>query len=286
MPQPLYPPVGPQTIGQVLDTGFRIFQVSLVRCLLYGAAGMIAGQLPNIYSVLGRKPLTRVNLLDPELIALYVVSSLLSLIIYCALVLRQYSIVTGRRRAMLAELAETLRRFPSILGVALIWFVMAGIWVVFLMTAMGTLAMAPTLRTITLTVGFVLALLMVYFLNPLSFAMPAVIIDGRRASDAVRYGLMLVKGNWWRTAVIYTIVFVVIVAFYVVSTIAAGVLAFSLSGADIVAMSAAAAVVYVALGALGLPFTSAAVLATYGELKVRREAVDLEARLGEVRADA
>jgi hypothetical protein len=179
-----------------------------------------------------------------------------------------------------------LRRFPSILGVALIWFVMAGIWVVFLMTAMGTLAMAPTLRTLTLTVGFVLALLMVYFLNPLSFAMPAVIIDGRRASDAVRYGLMLVKGNWWRTAVIYTIVFVVIVAFYVVSTIAAGVLAFSLSGADIVAMSAAAAVVYVALGALGLPFTSAAVLATYGELKVRREAVDLEARLGEVRADA
>ena len=36
MPQPLYPPAGPQSIGQVLDAGFRIFQVSLVRCLLYG----------------------------------------------------------------------------------------------------------------------------------------------------------------------------------------------------------------------------------------------------------
>jgi hypothetical protein len=113
--------------------------------------------------------------------------------------------------------------------------------------------------------------------------MPAVVVDGRRALDALRYGFVLVKGSWWRTLVVYILVFVVIVAFYVVATIAASVLAFSLSGADLVAMSAAAAVVYVALGALGLPFTSAAVLAAFGELKVRREAVDLDVRLGEVR---
>src|SRR5688572_21123353 len=50
-PTPLYPPDGPQTIGQVLDAGFRIFKVSLVRCLLFGALAMIAGQLPNIYSL-------------------------------------------------------------------------------------------------------------------------------------------------------------------------------------------------------------------------------------------
>jgi hypothetical protein len=283
MPQPLYPPAGPQTIGQVLDTGFRIFQVSLVRCLFYGAAGMIAGQLPNIYSVFVGKPLGRADILQPAVIGFYVASSLLSLIIYGALVLRQYNIVTGRRRGMRAELAETMRRFASLFGVALVGFIMAGIWVFFLMTAMGTLSMPSGVRAIVLGVGALLLLLISYGLIPFSFAMPAVIVDGRRAREALRYGFVLAKGSWWRTVVIYTIAFVVIVAFYVVATIAAGVLAFSLSGADIVAMSAAAAVVYVALGALGLPFTSAAVLATFGELKVRREAVDLDARLGDVR---
>ncbi len=47
----LCPPDGPQSIGQVLDAGFRIFKVSLVRCLLFGAIAMIAGQLPNISSL-------------------------------------------------------------------------------------------------------------------------------------------------------------------------------------------------------------------------------------------
>jgi len=42
----LYPPEGPQTVAQVLDSGFRVFKASLVRCLLFGAIAMIAGQLP------------------------------------------------------------------------------------------------------------------------------------------------------------------------------------------------------------------------------------------------
>jgi len=284
MPQALYPPAGPQTIGQVLDTGFRIFQVSLVRCLFYGAAGMIAGQLPNIYTVLASKSLGRADFKDPLWIGLYLVSALLSIIIYGALVLRQYSIVTGRRRSMRQELAQTLRRFPSILGVALVAGAMAALIVVYAWGATWASVMGARGQGTVLIVGFVLLLPVAYFLVPFSFAMPAVVLDGRRAFDSMRYGLMLAKGSWWRTTIIYTIVLIVIVAFYIVATIAAGVLAFSVSGADIVAMSAAAAVVYVALGALGLPFVTASVLANYGELKVRREAVDLDTRLGEARA--
>jgi hypothetical protein len=245
---------------------------------------MIAGQLPNIYTVLASKSLGRADFRDPAWIGFYVVSALLSIIIYAALVLRQYSIVTGRRRSMREELVQTLRRFPSILGVTLVAGVMAGLIVLYAAAVTWASVMGARGQGAVLMVGFLLLLPVAYFLVPFSFAMPAVIVDGRRAFDSMRYGLMLTKGSWWRTTVIYTIVFVVIVAFYIVATIAAGVLAFSLSGADIVAMSAAAAVVYVALGALGLPFIAASVLANYGELKVRREAVDLDARLGEARA--
>lgn len=281
MPQPLYPPTGPQTIGQVLDTGFRIFQVSLVRCLLYGAAGIIAGQLPNIYSVLANKSLGT-NFRDPAWLSLYVVSVLVSIIIYGALILRQYSIVTGRRRGMRAELAEALRRFPSIFGVSLVGFAMAAVLLVFTAAITGALAMPANIRVIVIIVGLLALIPIAYFLVPYSFALPSVIVDGRRALASLRYGFMLVKGSWWRTSVIYTVLVIVVVAFYVVATIVAGVLTFSVGGADVVAMSASWAVMYVALGAIGMPFTTATVLATFGELKVRREAVDLEVRLGEV----
>jgi hypothetical protein len=40
--------------------------------------------------------------------------------------------------------------------------------------------------------------------------------------------------------------------------------------------------VYVVLGSIGLPFFSAVLLATYGELKVRKEGLDLEQRVASV----
>jgi hypothetical protein len=282
MPQPLYPPGGPQFIGQVLDTGFRIFQVSLVRCLLYGAAGMIAGQLPNIYSILVNKAVSRLDFGDPAWVGLYVASGLLSLFIYAALVLRQHNIVTGRRQGMRADLAATFRRLPSILGLGAVGFVFGGLLLLFFSIASGNLAMSTGMRVGALVVGFALLLPATYFSVPFSFATPALLIDGKGALSSLAYALRLIKGNWWRTSLIYTMALVIIFAFYVVATIAAGALVLALAGADVVAMSAAPAVVYVALGALGLPFAAATVLATYGELKVRREAIDLEMRLGDV----
>ena len=282
MPQSLFPPAGPQSIGQVLDTGFRIFQVSLVRCLFYGAAGMIAGQLPNIYSVLVNRSLSRLDFRDPGWVAFYVASVLLSIFIYSALVLRQHSIVTGHRQGMRADLAATFRRLPSILGLAAVGLVFGGLMLLFFSVASGILPTSEGVRVMALIVGFLLLLPAAYFMVPFSFTTPALMIDGKGALQSVSYAMGLIKGNWWRTSLIYTMVFVVIVAFYVVATIAAGVLVLALAGADVVAMSAAPAVVYVALGALGLPFVAATVLATYGDLKVRREAVDLETRLGDV----
>jgi hypothetical protein len=279
MPQSLFPPAGPQSIGQVLDTGFRIFQVSLVRCLLYGATGMIAGQLPNIYSVLMNRSLSRLDFRDPGWVAFYVASVLLSLFIYAALVLRQHSIITGHRQGMRADLAATFRRLPSILGLGAVGFVFGGLLLLLFGIASGVLPIAVSGRVIALIVGCVAAL---YFAVLFSFTTPALMIDGKGALQSLAYATSLVKGNWWRTLLIYVMAFVVIVAFYVVATIAAGVLVLALAGADVVAMSAAPAVVYVALGALGLPFAAATVLATYGDLKVRREAIDLETRLGDV----
>ena len=282
MPPPLYPPAGPQTIGQVLDTGFRIFQISLVRCLLYSALGMIAGQLPNIYVVLARKATTGASFRDPAWVSLYVVGVLVSLTLYAMLLLRQHRIVTGQRTSLRTELAAAVRRLPAILGATLLALFVVGLWVglVMLLAAFGKFGGAP--RWLALGSVTLVMLPVLYASIPFSLVTPALMIDGRKVLDAIRYAFSLVRGNWWRTVVIYSVVGVVIIAFYVVATIVAGVLAFSVAGADVVALTASAAVIYVALGALGLPFSVGALLSIFGELKVRREAVDLEMRIGEV----
>jgi hypothetical protein len=282
MPQLLYPPAGPQSIGQVLDTGFRIFQLSLVRCLLYGVAGMIAGQLPNIYSLFAIKSLGRVDWRDPVWIGLYGVSLLVSLLIYAALVVRQHGMVMGHRRGLRTELAAAFRRLPAILGVALIGIAAGGLGVLLAVVASGTLSLNTGARVVALILAVVVVLPVVYFSVPFSFTTPALMLDGKGALQSVRYSLGLISGCWWRTGVIYSIAGVIVVTAYFVATIASVVALSVIVGADVVVMSASATVVIVALGALALPFASATVLATYGELKVRREAVDLETRLAEV----
>jgi hypothetical protein len=51
---------------------------------------------------------------------------------------------------------------------------------------------------------------------------------------------------------------------------------------DVITLSAAAPVAFVALRAIGLPFLVAILLAVYGELMVRKQGVDLERRLAGV----
>src|SRR6266700_2685475 len=51
MANTLYPPPRPQSVGEILDSAFRIFRATLVKCLPYAIAAVIAGLLPNIYDL-------------------------------------------------------------------------------------------------------------------------------------------------------------------------------------------------------------------------------------------
>src|SRR5262249_50863777 len=116
----VYPPDGPQTLGQVLDSGFRIFKVSLVRCLLFGALAMIAGQLPNIYSLLTGKVPAVFASRDPITFALALAGSVITIYLSAVMLIRQREIVEGRRQSTRFELALGIRRLPALLGVALV----------------------------------------------------------------------------------------------------------------------------------------------------------------------
>src|SRR5689334_15220173 len=120
MPNVLFPPDGPQSVSQVLDTGFRIFKISLVRCLLFGAMAMIAGQLPNIYSLLRGVPFGGYLRGEPVAVVLAILGNLLAVYFSAVILIHQREIGQGTRLPIRAELAEALRRMGALIGVTLV----------------------------------------------------------------------------------------------------------------------------------------------------------------------
>src|SRR2546430_5283956 len=112
----LYPPPRPQSVGETLDSAFRIFRATLLQCLPYATVAVIASQLPNIYYLAsGRGALARIPGLirDPVWWTLYLIGYLIAVVMWSAVLLRQYAIATGRPVATGAELATGLRRIPG-----------------------------------------------------------------------------------------------------------------------------------------------------------------------------
>jgi hypothetical protein len=278
--QPLYPPAGPQSIGQALDSGFRIFQVSLVKCLLYGAVSMIAGQLPNIYFIAIGRPLTRFGGGDPLWIALYLVGAVIMLLMYAALLLRQHAIASGQRVGTRGELSMALRRLPAYLALIVLSLVIMLIGPVVMGLVAGIVgAIGSQNYALLILCGLIGALPFIYVATPLAFGPPALLLDGKGPVRAIDYVMRLIRGNWWRATAIFTVALVLVIVFYGVAMVIVGMVLPLAGATDVAAVTAATGVVYVVLGSIGLPFFSAVLLATYGDLKVRREGVDLERRV-------
>jgi hypothetical protein len=273
-------PDGPQSIGQVLDTGFRVFKVSLVRCLPFGAMAMIAGQLPNIYS-LATGELVGVYLsANPVTLVLAFLGSVLTVYLSAVMLIRQREIAQGRRQPTRVELAQGLRRLPVLLGVVAISVVVlavvpAGLW------ATGTL-ISTAIRTPLMAILGLIGVVALWLLPGLAMAIVVAVLSGSGVLASLRKGIKLVIGSWWRTMITFAVWGVLLVVFNFVVVVLI-LMALPLIGAtDIVTLTAGTPVVLVALRAVGLPFLVAILLAVHGELQARKQGVDLQRRVAGV----
>src|SRR6185437_4749269 len=119
----LYPPSRPQSVGEVLDTGFRIFTASLVKCLPYAALAVVSGQLPTLYQVaIGRSLLqaAQQRYRDPVWWLLEALAIVGTITLSNALLMRQHALATARPTATGAELARGLRLMPAVVLIGLL----------------------------------------------------------------------------------------------------------------------------------------------------------------------
>lgn len=260
MPNALYPPLKPRSFGELLDAVLQIFRLSLLKCLPYATLAIIAGQLSTLYYLArGRVPVLDSN--DPVGVALYGAGSLIAVILWVAMLLRQSGIAAGRPVTGSADLLDTLKRAPAIAAIALL----AGAAVaVFMLPA---LALAPPYRMAGIAVMLAPA---AYIAIALSFSLPALVLTRKGVLGSLAYSFRLVRGNWWRVAAIYLVGIAAIWTLCVlVATIAA--VALSDNGADDAAITRAiTSAAVLAVAAIGLTFYSALTLALFGDLEVRR----------------
>jgi hypothetical protein len=240
----LYPPRRPQSVGEVLDTAFNILAASLFKTLPYGILLVLASQLVNIYNLATGYPL-QYRLHDAQSVLVFLVGYLIQAPTGAAMILRQRAIALAEPYSMRAELRHGLLVVPQIAAVGLLF----------------GLAFAVGLILLVLP-GF-------YLLVALSLATPVLVLDGKGPIDALKLSLHLIRGNWWRTAGIYTITLVIAIVIYLIAAILLVVALQLIHGADVAITTAAARVLIIALGAVSFPYLTATALAVLGDLKVR-----------------
>jgi hypothetical protein len=270
----LYPPPRPLAIGETLDLAFRIFRATVVTCLLFAGLAVIASELPTIYNLVNhRVPVSLKSERDPIFWLLYVTGSVVALVLWSAILLRQFAVITGRVPDAGGELATALRRLPAqvLMGIltalaVMVWFILA----------------APFSRTGMVGLGLVFLVLSIpatYVAVKLSCAWPALLLTGRGPATSLEHSWRLVTGSWWRLTAIYTVGLILLMVLYMLAGVVVLVVAIPFAHGDLAVTTAISAVVMVMLSALGTPFYTALLLAVYGDLAVRREGADLAQRI-------
>jgi hypothetical protein len=261
----------------VLDLSFRIYRVTLVRCLLYATCGVIAGQLAGIYALLKGRTLARgegavegmlAQLRDSTFVSLYVGGLLLTLIAYAAVVLRQYALITDGNAG--SELGAALRRTPALIG--LIVLVALGVVACFLPAGVT----GGALRVLLIIAAVAL---LCYALVAISCAQTILLVEGAGPVASLARSWRLTSGSFWRLSLIYTVALIVLLALYAVIAAVAGFLAALFAHGDVAMVTAFAQVIGIILGALATPFYGALALAVLADLKVRKEGADLAQRI-------
>jgi hypothetical protein len=257
-------PEQPQSIGGVLDTTFQLYKASLGRVWALCIIGALGGLLSTIYELVALGEFDPTDpgaaaelIMDPGYLLVLLVAIVLSLWSFGAIYLRMNAVGTGTPMTLGSALGAAFRRVPMlmVLGILFMIAIVVG-WLL--------LVVPGVILTVSLILCFNLLL-----------------VDGKGPVAALTGSHHLVWGNWWRTAAVLTIGFVVVIVIYsAVGLLVGFAMPTIMRAEDPVVMGAVIGLMVGILGTLVItPFYTAMVIALYWDLKLRKEGEDLAARV-------
>jgi hypothetical protein len=265
-------PTQPQGIGGVLDTAFHLYKSTFAAVWPISALMAIVNVVPLVYLlIVGLPTFDPVRLSNPFAIyqdhpmmgVLGVICGVLNLWIISALLLKQRALGADQELSTGGAFQEALPRLLPVVGASILF---------------GLAIVAGLL--LLLVPGLILMVSLILYITILLF-------EHKGAVDSLTSSHRLVWGNWWRSCGVLTLVsillFVILIALGFVSAL---MIPFAgLAIADVFMMGMIMQAItnlafYVFLG----PFATAAFIALYWDLKLRKEGGDLAARVNALSA--
>jgi hypothetical protein len=270
-------------VREVLQTGTKIFRLTLAATLPYAILIAICGNLANLRNLSLDLPLQNLLTLqsadaaDPIWWAWNVAGSILTLLFGSALLLRQKALAAGESTSALTEVRQA-----AVLLSRLIVCVALSTFVVSLALLPCIYALPLTGLTPALTNPAALNPVMLLLLIPLSlpaawlslglfFAPVALVLKKLGPIEAMRVSFRLLRGNWWRTSVLSAALAGVLIVTLVFATTAAAVAAMGFGVSDLKRLSELAIPLGILGSALFVPWCGAQLLAMLGDLTVRQK---------------
>jgi hypothetical protein len=281
MPQILYPPARPQTVGEVLRTSVQIFRLSFNASLPYSIIVALCTELANLRNLSLElpvpSPLQSDQIVDPVWWAWYVVGAILALLFSSGMILRQKALAAGERTSVLAELRQSgilLSRLIVCMGLSTIAVTLGMLPLVAALPMTGLNASMTNLASVNpgmLLLLIPLSLPAAWLSLGLLFAPPALVLKKLGPIEAMRVSFSLLRGNWWRTSILSAVlVGILLVMLLLVGAVAAAVVGAS-GMSDVKTINTLAIPLGIVCGAIMLPWCGAQVLAMMGDLAVRQE---------------
>lgn len=251
----LYPPAQARSIGEVLETGVRIHRATAASTMGYAILAALAMELPYIDCLVNGRSLPtlaleqdtlRITGTDPEWWAWYVAGTILGMFLWSALLLRQRAVASGQP----ARTGKELRSAGATLS---------------------TLIVSCALAFAIVGAGLMLLIAPGVYLSAVLVPVPlAVVLLKKGPLESLLYAATLVRGNWWRTAVLCgaaCAVFVVLTACVAALAAAAQALGHI---TDAQTLDTLVVVEGVIVSAVSMPPATALLLALLGDLLVRQ----------------
>jgi len=262
-------PTQPQSIGGVLDTTFQLYKASVVKMIPLSLLAVVAGSPQSIYmftsgaAVNPADPFAMLSMMSSGgYLAASLVGAIASMWMISAAYLKIGAIGSGGDLGIGAALQKALTRLPAVLLMMLLFI-------------------------IALAIGFVLLIVpCLVLMISLMLCFNVALFEDKGPVTSLSESHRLVWGNWWRTAAILTVGFIVIFVIYLVAAMIIGVITplvvlggGGVENAVLVAL-VSGLLVGVLMSLLVTPFYVGMAIAIYWDLKLRKDGGDLAARIG------
>ncbi len=265
-------PTEPGSIGHTLDAGFKLYFVSFKRVLALTILAALSVSVPT-YGLILAIPIFSVDDAAPgnTIIATFIIGFVVFMTAYMSLYLAVLCRISGiaydRNLSLGACMSTGLRRvIPVILATVLFGLAMMG--------------------------GFLLLIVpgMILWVSLIFYSL-CIVLDGDGILESLRHSHRLVWGNWWRTAVIGTVVLVVYYVIYLAIQVPFAVVDQMVFDSEFGAVPGLGQAMLSMVGdiiamVITLPLLTAVLVAVYHDLKLRKEGQDLEARVEALTASA